>query len=49
MSTRSKYYRVKPEEEKQENKPDTDIIMKSSDTYGRYVARGLTLFFAENK
>ena len=36
MSTRSKYYRVRPEEEKQEEKPETDIIMKSSPTYGNY-------------
>lgn len=37
MSTRSKYYRVRPEEEeKQEDKPETDIIMKSSPTYGIY-------------
>ena len=34
MSTRSKYFRVKPEEEKNEDKADTDIIMRFSPTYG---------------
>jgi hypothetical protein len=34
MSTRSKYIRVKPEEEKNEDKLDTDIIMRFSPTYG---------------
>jgi len=34
MSTRSKYLRVKPVEENNENKLDTDIIMRFSPTYG---------------
>lgn len=34
MSTRAKYTRVRPEEEKNGNKPDTDIIMRTSDKYG---------------
>lgn len=55
MATRSKYNRVR-QEEKKEDKPDTDIIMKFSPTYGnsfiylgRYVTRALTLFFGEGK
>lgn len=55
MATRSKYIRVK-QEDKKEDKPDTDILMKFSPTYGtfysnsgRYVSRALTLFFGEGK
>jgi len=33
MATRAKYNRVRPEEQK-EDKPETDIIMKFSPTYG---------------
>lgn len=35
MATRAKYDRVKTPEEKNENKLDTDIIMRFSDTYGK--------------
>lgn len=55
MATRAKYTRVR-KEEKKEDKPDTDILMKFSPTYGthhsylgRYVTRALTLFFGEGK
>lgn len=48
MATRAKYYRV-PAEKGKEDKPETDIIMKFSQTYGRYVTRGLKLFFGEGK
>lgn len=33
MATRSKYSRVK-QEEKREEKPDTDILMRFNPTYG---------------
>lgn len=33
MATKAKYTRVR-QEEKKEDKPDTDIIMKFSPTYG---------------
>ena len=36
MATRSKYYRVRPEEKK-EDKLDTDIIMKFSPSYGIFI------------
>ena len=48
MATRAKYNRVR-QEDKKEEKPDTDILMKFSPTYGRYVSRALTLFFGEGK
>ena len=55
MATKQKYFRVRREEDK-EDKPDTDIHMRFSDTYGslciysgRYVARGLNLFFAQDQ
>jgi DNA-binding protein len=55
MATKAKYTRVK-QEDKKEDKPDTDILMKFSPTYGiyrrnlgRYIARALTLFFGEGK
>jgi DNA-binding protein len=55
MATRAKYSRVR-QEEKKEDKPETDIIMKFSPTYGnfrhnsgRYVSRALTLFFGQGK
>ena len=55
MATKAKYTRVR-QEEKKEDKPDTDIIMKFSPTYGtdwynsgRYIGRALTLFFGEGK
>lgn len=35
MATRAKYDRVNTPEEKNENKLDTDIIMRFSDTYGK--------------
>lgn len=56
MSTRSKYFRVKPAEERNESKPETDIIMRASDRYGKklsysgkYISRALTLLFGEDK
>ena len=56
MATKAKYTRVKVEDEKKEDKLDTDIIMKFSPTYGifmhysgRYITRALTLFFGDNK
>lgn len=55
MATKQKYFRVRREEDK-EDKPDTDIHMRFNDTYGtyyiyqgRYVARALNLFFAQDK
>ena len=36
MATKAKYYRVKGEEKK-EDKPDTDILMRFSPTYGKYI------------
>jgi hypothetical protein len=55
MATKAKYTRVK-QEDKKEDKPDTDILMKFSPSYGispanlgRYIARALTLFFGEGK
>ena len=44
MSTRSKYYLVSKQENRA-NIPKTDVIMKQSHTYGRYVRRSLELFF----
>ena len=49
MSTRSKYVRQPQKQQEKENKPDTDIIMQRSDTYGRYVGRALKLFFEDDK
>jgi DNA-binding protein len=56
MATRAKYNRVKAPEEKNEDKLDTDILMRFNDTYGksitisgRYVSRALTLLFGEGK
>ena len=34
MATRAKYTRVRAPEEDKEEKPDTDIIMRFSPTYG---------------
>ena len=55
MATRAKYNLVK-QDEKKEDKPDTDILMRFCPTYGthhfysgRYVTRALTLFFGEGK
>lgn len=55
MATKAKYNRIRPEETK-EDKPETDIIMKFSPTYGnfshylgKYVTRALKLFFGEGK
>ena len=55
MAARSKYTLVK-QDEKKEEKPDTDILMRFCPTYGiypfdlgRYVTRALTLFFGEGK
>lgn len=55
MATRSKYTLVK-QDEKKEDKPDTDILMRFCPTYGthpshsgRYVTRALNLFFGEGK
>lgn len=52
MATRAKYTRVEAPEEKNETKADTDILMRFSERYGKscpdsgkYVSRGLTLFF----
>lgn len=36
MATKSKYYRVRPQEEKNEEKADTDILLKSSPSYGKH-------------
>ena len=51
MATRAKYTRVR-QEDKKEEKPDTDILMRFSPSYGktfsylgRYISRALTLFF----
>jgi hypothetical protein len=35
MATRAKYYRVRGPEEKNENKLDTDILMRFSERYGK--------------
>lgn len=55
MATRAKYTLVR-QEEKKEDKPDTDILMRFCPSYGilssnsgRYVTRALTLFFGEDK
>ena len=55
MATKAKYTRVRAEESK-EDKPDTEILMKFSPTYGkqfvylgRYITRALKLFFGEEK
>jgi DNA-binding protein len=55
MATRAKYTRVR-QEDKKEDKPDTDIIMRFNPSYGilyfysgRYISRALTLFFGEDK
>lgn len=48
MATKLKYTRVK-QEDKKEDKPDTDILMRFCPSYGRYVTRALTLFFGEGK
>ena len=52
MATRAKYTRAKGNTENNEEKLDTDILMRFSPTYGiiykdsgRYVSRALTLFF----
>lgn len=34
MATRAKYNRVRQEDDKKEDKPDTDILMRFSPTYG---------------
>lgn len=34
MATKAKYYRVKPAEDEKEEKLDTDILMRFSNTYG---------------
>lgn len=51
MATRAKYTRLR-QEDKKEEKPDTDILMRFSPSYGkyifyigRYISRALTLFF----
>ena len=49
MSTKSKYVRQPQKPQEKEDKPDTDIIMQRSDTYGRYVGRALKLFFEDDK
>ncbi len=49
MATRAKYQRQPAEKEDLEGKLDTDILMRKSDTYGKYIARALTLYFAEGK
>lgn len=55
MATRAKYTRLR-QEDKKEEKPDTDILMRFSPSYGkslfyigRYISRALTLFFGEGK
>ena len=47
MSTRAKYDRVPTKPEEREEKPDTDIILQRSNTYGKYVGRALKLFFED--
>lgn len=56
MATRAKYTRVRAIEDKTEDKPDTDILMRFSNRYGinmfilgKYVSRALTLLFGEDK
>ncbi len=49
MATRAKYQRQAPEKEDIQDKLDTDILVKKSDTYGKYISRALTLFFGEGK
>ena len=34
MATKAKYYRVRPTEDEKEEKLDTDILMRFSNTYG---------------
>ena len=34
MATKAKYTRVRSDDKKEDEKPDTDIIMKFSPTYG---------------
>lgn len=49
-STRSKYTRQNVRQEKEKgDKPDTDILMQRSDTYGKYIGRALKLFFEDEK
>lgn len=45
MSTRAKYIRQKHAEDKNEPLLETDIVMRYSNNYGKYVGRALTLFF----
>ena len=35
MATKAKYYRVRPSEDEKEDKLDTDILMRFSNTYGK--------------
>ena len=49
MSTRAKYTRVPTQSEVAENKADTDIILRKSQGYGKYIGRALTLYFDEKK
>lgn len=47
MSTRSKYYRVRNSDVQGEI-PSHHIIMKTSFSYGKYVARAYHLFFGDD-
>jgi DNA-binding protein len=49
MSTRAKYTRLPAKSDVAETKADTDIILKRSPGYGKYIGRALTLFFDEKK
>ena len=49
MSTRAKYTRLPAKSEVAENKADTDIILRKSQGYGKYIGRALTLYFDEKK
>lgn len=49
MSTRSKYTRLASKVQEKQEKPETDIILQRSNTYGKYIGRALKLFFEDNK
>lgn len=49
MTTRAKYNRLPQKVQEKQEKPETDIILQRSNTYGRYVGRALKLFFEDDK
>ena len=49
MATRAKYVRQPQKAEVKQEKPETDIILQKSNTYGKYVGRALKLFFEDEK